>query len=85
VILCMAAKSKPEILSTHLQSLMDIGLGRRASEDPLLARFTCIVFQRLSTDDRASLGSHHKIFTILSSLIKGQGEFVQNLHVCIWK
>jgi condensin complex subunit 1 len=73
VILCMAAKSKPEILSTHLQSLMDIGLGRRASDDPLLARFTCIVFQRLSTDDRASLGSHHKIFSVLSSLIKGQG------------
>ncbi|KAG0630533.1 hypothetical protein M758_1G185600, partial [Ceratodon purpureus] len=73
VILCMAAKSQPRIISSHLQSVMDIGLGRRAREDPLLARYACIALQRLSDSDRVSLGSSHKIFSILSSLIIGPG------------
>ena len=75
VILCMASKSQPRIISSHLQSVMDIGLGRRAREDPLLARYACIALQRLSDGDRASLGSSHKIFSILSSLIIGLGGF----------
>lgn len=73
-ILCMAAKLQPRVLSSHLQSVMDIGLGRRAKEDPLLARYACIALQRLSDDDRVSLGSGHKVFSILSSLITGPGE-----------
>lgn len=73
VILCMAAKSRPQILSSHIQSVMDIGLGRRAKEDPLLARYACIALQRLSGDDRVNLGAGHKIFSILCSLITGPG------------
>lgn len=73
VILCMAAKSQPRIINSHLQSVMDIGLGRRAREDPLLARYACIALQRLSDDDRVGLGYNHKIFSILSSLIIGPG------------
>lgn len=75
VILCMASKSQPRIISSHLQSVMDIGLGRRAREDPLLARYACIALQRLSDVDRVGLGSTHKIFSILSSLIIGPGGF----------
>lgn len=75
VILCMAAKSQPRIISPHLQSVMDIGLGRRAREDPLLARYACIALQRLSDSDRVSLGSNHKIFSMLSSLIIAPGGF----------
>lgn len=73
VILCMASKSQPRIISSHLQSVMDIGLGRRAREDPLLARYACVALQRLSDGDRVGLGSTHKIFSILSSLIIGPG------------
>ncbi|KAG0620104.1 hypothetical protein M758_4G189600 [Ceratodon purpureus] len=69
VILCMAAKSQPRIISSHLQSVIDVGLGRRAGKDPLLARYACIALQRLSDADRIGLGSNHKIFSILSSLI----------------
>lgn len=75
VILCMASKSQPRIISSHLQSVMDIGLGRRAREDPLLARYACVALQRLSEGDRVGLGSTHKVFSILSSLIIGPGRF----------
>lgn len=81
VILCMAAKSQPRIINSHLQSVMDIGLGRRAREDPLLARYACIALQRLSDDDRVGLGYNHKIFSILSSLIIGPGELSQIFHL----
>jgi hypothetical protein len=37
-ILCMAAKSSPSILGSHLQDIIDIGFGRWAKEEPLLAR-----------------------------------------------
>uniref|UniRef100_A0A0D9X2G2 Condensin-1 complex subunit CAP-D2 n=1 Tax=Leersia perrieri TaxID=77586 RepID=A0A0D9X2G2_9ORYZ len=54
-ILCMAAKSSPSILSTHLQDIVDIGFGRWAKEEPLLARTACLALQRLSKEDKVKL------------------------------
>lgn len=72
-VLCMAAKSTPQILSSHLQNIFDIGFGRWAKDDVLLARCACIALQRLPDNDRASFKRTHKIFNILSNLIVGPG------------
>lgn len=69
----MGAKTCPSILSSNVQSIMDIGFGRRAKEDVLLARFACIALQRLPDEDRARLGHNHKIFNLLSSIICKDG------------
>ncbi|XP_022746480.1 condensin complex subunit 1 [Durio zibethinus] len=74
-ILCMAAKSSTAILGSHLQDIIDIGFGRWAKVEPLLARTACIAIQRLSEEDKKKLflcnGS--RIFGILESLITGLG------------
>ena len=54
-VLCMAAKLCPSILGTHLQDIIDIGFGRWAKQDPLLARTACLTLQRLSEEDRSKL------------------------------
>ncbi|XP_050228689.1 condensin-1 complex subunit CAP-D2 [Mercurialis annua] len=72
-VLCMAAKSSPCILGSHLQDIIDIGFGRWAKVEPLLARTACIAFQRLSIEDRKKLlvSNGSRIFGILESLITG--------------
>ncbi|KAK9148479.1 hypothetical protein Scep_007236 [Stephania cephalantha] len=72
-ILCMAAKSSPRILGSHLLDIIDIGFGRWAKEEPLLARAACIALQRLSKEDKEKLvlGSGSRVFGILKSLISG--------------
>ncbi|KAK9102822.1 hypothetical protein Sjap_020076 [Stephania japonica] len=72
-ILCMAAKSSPRILGSHLQDIIDIGFGRWAKEEPLLARAACIALQRLSKEDKEKLvlGYGSRVFGILKSLISG--------------
>lgn len=72
-VLCMAAKSFPSILSYHLQDIIDIGFGRWAKVEPLLARAACIALQRLSEDDKKKLLSSNgqRLFAILESLITG--------------
>nr|ATG70746.1 binding [Hesperocyparis bakeri] len=73
-VLCMAAKSSPKVLSSHLLNIIDIGFGRWAKEDPLLARTACIALQRLSEEDRGSLITRHsRVFNSLKSLLVGQG------------
>lgn len=69
----MAAKSSSEILGSHLQDIIDIGFGRWAKVDPLLARTTCTALQRLSEDDRKKLlaNSGSRMFATLESLITG--------------
>ncbi|KAI5317984.1 hypothetical protein L3X38_037691 [Prunus dulcis] len=42
-VLCMAAKSSSIVLGSHLQDIIDIGFGRRAKMEPLLARTACIM------------------------------------------
>ncbi|EPS70557.1 hypothetical protein M569_04199, partial [Genlisea aurea] len=72
-VLCMAAKFSPQILSSHLQHIIDIGFGRWAAVEPLLARTACLALQRLSEEDRKKLlstnGNH--VFGILIGLICG--------------
>lgn len=69
-ILCMAAKSSPSILGTHLQDIIDIGFGRWAKEEPLLARTACLALQRLSQEDRSKLiSTNGRVFAALQSLI----------------
>jgi condensin complex subunit 1 len=72
-VLCMAAKSSTGVLSSHLQDIIDIGFGRWAKVEPLLARTTCIAIQRLSVDDKKKLLSinGNRVFGILESLITG--------------
>ncbi|WRX25150.1 Condensin complex subunit 1 [Theobroma cacao] len=74
-ILCMAAKSSTEILGSHLQDIIDIGFGRWAKVEPLLARTACIAIQRLSEEDKKKLllSNGSRIFGILESLITGFG------------
>ncbi|KAM0947830.1 putative armadillo-like helical, condensin complex subunit 1 [Dioscorea sansibarensis] len=71
-ILCMALKSTPGILGSHLQDIVDIGFGRWAKEEPLLARTACVALDRLSDEDKHKLrcGSI-KIFSVLQSLLTG--------------
>uniref|UniRef100_A0A0D9X2G3 Condensin-1 complex subunit CAP-D2 n=1 Tax=Leersia perrieri TaxID=77586 RepID=A0A0D9X2G3_9ORYZ len=69
-ILCMAAKSSPSILSTHLQDIVDIGFGRWAKEEPLLARTACLALQRLSKEDKVKLiNTSSRVFAALQGLI----------------
>ncbi|KAJ8760176.1 hypothetical protein K2173_011032 [Erythroxylum novogranatense] len=72
-VICMAAKASPGILGPHLQDIIDIGFGRWAKVDPLLARMSCIALQRLSEEDRKKLLSSNgsRVFGILESLITG--------------
>lgn len=72
-VLCMAAKSNPGVLSSHLQDIIDIGFGRWAKVEPLLARTACTALQRLSEDDKKKLmsGNTSRIFNILQSLVIG--------------
>lgn len=69
----MAAKSSPVVLGSHLQDIMDIGFGRWAKVEPLLARTACTAIQRLSEEDRKKLllSSGSRIFGILERLITG--------------
>lgn len=69
----MAAKSSSGILGSHLQDIIDIGFGRWAKVDPLLARIACTALQRLSEDDKKKLlaSNGNRIFGILESLITG--------------
>ncbi|KAG2687307.1 hypothetical protein I3760_09G045600 [Carya illinoinensis] len=72
-ILCMAAKSSTGVLSSHLQDIIDIGFGRWAKVEPLLARTACIAIQRLSEDDQKKLLSINgsRVIGILESLVSG--------------
>lgn len=68
----MAAKSTPGILGSHLQDIVDIGFGRWAKEEPLLARTACIALERLSEEDKEKLRTtNNKVFGVLNSLITG--------------
>ena len=69
-ILCMAAKSSPSILGTHLQDIVDSGFGRWAKEDPLLARTACLALHRLSEEDKVKLlSTSTRVFAALQGLI----------------
>lgn len=72
-VLCMAAKSSSIVLGSHLQDIIDIGFGRWAKMEPLLARTACIALQRLSEEDRKKLLSSNgsRVFSILESLVTG--------------
>ncbi|KAG8372081.1 hypothetical protein BUALT_Bualt12G0029400 [Buddleja alternifolia] len=72
-VLCMAAKSSPNVLSSHLQDIVDIGFGRWAKVEPLLARTACLALQRLSEEDKKKLLSTNgsRIFGILEGLVSG--------------
>ncbi|KAL3819716.1 hypothetical protein ACJIZ3_005621 [Penstemon smallii] len=72
-VLCMAAKSSPTVLSSHLQDIVDIGFGRWAKVEPLLARTACFAIQRLSEEDKKKLLSSigNRLFGILESLVSG--------------
>uniref|UniRef100_A0A1D1Y9V6 Condensin-1 complex subunit CAP-D2 n=1 Tax=Anthurium amnicola TaxID=1678845 RepID=A0A1D1Y9V6_9ARAE len=72
-VLCMAAKSSPGILSSHLQDIIDIGFGRWAKEEPLLARTACVALERLSREDKEKLIniSGGRVFGLLQGLITG--------------
>ena len=69
-VLCMAATSA-NVLSSHLYDIIDIGFGRWAKLEPLLARTACIALQRLSADDQKNLLTSHgsRVFGVLDSLI----------------
>lgn len=68
----MAAKSSPGILSSHLQDIIDIGFGRWAKEEPLLARTACVALERLSEEDKEKLRcSGSRVFGALRNLITG--------------
>lgn len=70
-ILCMAAKSCPGILNSHISDVIDIGFGRWSKVDPLLARTACIALQRLSDEEKKKLlqTSGNRIFGILQSIV----------------
>lgn len=72
-VLCMAAKSLPTILSSHLQDVVDIGFGRWAKVEPLLARTACLALQRLCEEDKKKLLSTNgmRVFGILECLVSG--------------
>lgn len=69
----MAAKSSAGVLSSHLQDIIDIGFGRWAKVEPLLARTACVALQRLSQEDQKKLLSSNgaRVFSILESLVTG--------------
>ncbi|KAI5084153.1 hypothetical protein GOP47_0000322 [Adiantum capillus-veneris] len=73
VVLAMVAKSSPKILYSHLQNVVDIGFGRWAKEDMLLARTACNIIQQLSGENNTSLLSSHKVFNNLTNVIITSG------------
>ncbi|KAL0383464.1 UNVERIFIED_CONTAM: Condensin complex subunit [Sesamum calycinum] len=68
-----AKKSSPTVLSSHLQDIVDIGFGRWAKVEPLLARTACLALQRLSEEDKKKLLSTNgnRVFGILEGLVSG--------------
>ncbi|XP_031102212.1 condensin complex subunit 1 [Ipomoea triloba] len=72
-VLCMAAKRSTMVFSSHLPDIIDIGFGRWAKVEPLLARTACTALQRLSEEDRKKLLSANgsRVFSILESLVTG--------------
>ncbi|CAN1160479.1 Condensin-1 complex subunit CAP-D2 [Linum perenne] len=72
-VLCMAAISCNGILGSHLQDIIDIGFGRWAKVDPLLARTACVAIHRLSEEDRKKMLANNgsRVFGLLGSLITG--------------
>lgn len=74
-VLCMAAKSSSGILGSHLQDIVDIGFGRWAKVEPLLARTACLAIQRMSEEERKRLllTNGNRVFGILEILIAGFG------------
>ncbi|XP_078446806.1 binding protein isoform X2 [Wolffia australiana] len=72
-LLCMAAKASPGVLSSHLLDIIDIGFGRWAKDEPLLARTACVALERLSNEDieklRKTCGT--RVFGTLKGLITG--------------
>lgn len=72
-VLCMAAKTSPGILSSHVQDIIDIGFGRWAKVEPLLARTACIALERFSDEDKKKLllTNGRRIFGILESFVTG--------------
>ncbi|XWS43069.1 hypothetical protein CRYUN_Cryun16bG0069400 [Craigia yunnanensis] len=68
-----ALVSKGDISSCA--DIIDIGLGRWAKLEPLLARTACIAIQRLSEEDKKKLllSNGSRIFGIMESLITGFG------------
>ncbi|MCO5559135.1 hypothetical protein L7F22_012727 [Adiantum nelumboides] len=73
VVLAMVAKFSPKILHSHLQNVVDVGFGRWAKEDMLLARTACNIIQQLSGDINTSLLSSHKMFNNLANVIITSG------------
>lgn len=72
LILCMAAKSSPSILGSHLSEIIDIGFGRWSKEEPLLARISCLALERLSNEDKKKLiGKNSQVFGSLLNVIMG--------------
>lgn len=71
-VLCMAAKSSQKILGSHLQDIIDIGFGRWAKEETLLAKTACVALERLSEEDKEKLRSTGgRVFGILQNLLTG--------------
>ncbi|VFQ71707.1 unnamed protein product [Cuscuta campestris] len=72
-VLCMAAKTSTVVFSSHLSDIIDIGFGRWAKVEPLLASTACTALQRLSEEDRKKLlfTNGRRVFGILESLVIG--------------
>jgi hypothetical protein len=70
-ILTMAAKGNPSIITSKLDSLLRHGLGPRARDDALMARYTCIALQRIALggeQQKVEVGS--PVFAALTWLVK---------------
>ena len=67
----MAAKSSSRVLSPHLLDIIDIGFGRWAKEEPLLARTACVALERLSPEDinKSNNSNNCRVFALLKGLI----------------
>ncbi|KAI4348619.1 hypothetical protein L6164_009323 [Bauhinia variegata] len=72
-VLCMVAKSSDALIGSHLQDIIDIGFGRWAKVDPLLARTACLAIQRVSDDEKKKLlvTNNVRVFGNLESLVTG--------------
>lgn len=68
-ILTMAAQAQPTILTPYLRPILDLGLGSKAREDPLLARYACVALQRLPEEVRAAMGKQHRVFQSLQEIL----------------
>lgn len=70
-ILTMAAKGNPSIITSKLDSLLRHGLGPRARDDALMARYTCIALQRIALGgERQKLEVGSPVFAALTWLVK---------------